>query len=68
MCRLWKEGREGAQEDPESLAWLNGVHAHLTCPHLSQCCSVQAIRPGRATARTQVSVLLVSQGPQVTPF
>lgn len=23
MCRLWKEGRKGPREDPESLAWLN---------------------------------------------
>ena len=32
VCRLWKEGRKGAQEDHESLAWLNGVDAHLRCP------------------------------------
>lgn len=69
VCRLWKEGRKGAQEDHESLAWLNGVDAHLRCPPASpQCCCIQAILPGRATARTQVSVLLVSQDPRVTPI
>lgn len=32
MCTPWKKGRKGAQEEPQSPAWLKGLDALLTRP------------------------------------